>query len=143
MPYAFQLKGNVFQTFLKGLSHNAIPFIKCYSFIKRFACLMEEQIPSSNFPPEQQGLGGQITPEQLEQLKARAREAAIMQTYQQQQPQAAPPAGPPVQVVYIKKPLTVAEGLLLLLVSCGIVFGVQLGFNFALDTLPRIEVKMK
>lgn len=104
---------------------------------------MEEQIPSSNFPPEQQGLGGQITPEQLEQLKARAREAAIMQTYQQQQPQAAPPAGPPVQVVYIKKPLTVAEGLLLLLVSCGIVFGVQLGFNFALDTLPRIEVKMK
>jgi hypothetical protein len=143
MPYAFQLKGNVFQTFLKGLSHNAIPFIKCYSFIKRFACLMEEQIPSSNFPPEQQGLGGQITPEQLEQLKARAREAAIMQTYQQQQPQAAPPAGPPVQVVYIKKPLTVAEGLLLLLVSCGIVFGAQLGFNFALDTLSRIEVKMK
>jgi hypothetical protein len=143
MPYAFQLKGNVFQTFLKGLSHNAIPFIKCYSFIKRFACLMEEQIPSSNFPPDQQSLVGQITPEQLEQLKARAREAAIMQTYQQQQPQAAPPAGPPVQVVYIKKPLTVAEGLLLLLVSCGIVFGVQLGFNFALDTLPRIEVKMK
>jgi hypothetical protein len=44
---------------------------------------MEEQIPSSNFPPDQQGLGGQITPEQLEQLKARAREAAIMQTYQQ------------------------------------------------------------
>jgi hypothetical protein len=33
---------------------------------------MEEQIPSSNFPPDQQGLGGQITPEQLEQLKARA-----------------------------------------------------------------------
>jgi hypothetical protein len=43
---------------------------------------MEEQIPASNFPPVQQG----ITPEQLEQLKARAREAAIMQTYQQQQP---------------------------------------------------------
>jgi hypothetical protein len=43
---------------------------------------MEEQIPASNFPPVQQG----ITPEQLEQLKARAREAAIIQTYQQQQP---------------------------------------------------------
>jgi len=143
MPYAFQLKGNVFQTFLKGLSHNAIPFIKCYSFIKRFACLMEEQIPSSNFPPEQQGLGGQITSEQLEQLKARAREAAIMQVYQQQQPQAAPSAGPPSQVVYVRKPLTVAEGLLLLLISCGIVFGIQLGFNFAVDTLSRIEVKMK
>jgi hypothetical protein len=43
---------------------------------------MEEQIPASNFPPAQQG----ISPEQLEQLKARAREAAIMQTYQQQKP---------------------------------------------------------
>ena len=105
---------------------------------------MEEQIPSSNFPPEQQGLGGQITPEQLEQLKARAREAAIMQTYQQQQqPQVTPPAGPPAQVVYVKRPLTVAEILLLLLVSCGIIFGVQLGFNFAVNTLSRIEIKMK
>jgi len=104
---------------------------------------MEEQIPSSNFPPDQQGLGGQITPEQLEQLKARAREAAIMQTYQQQQPQVTPPAGPPAQVVYVKRPLTVAEGLLLLLVSCGIVFGVQLSFDFAVNTLSRIEIKMK
>ena len=45
---------------------------------------MEEEVPASNFPPAQQGLVGQIMPEQLEQLKARAREAAIMQTYQQQ-----------------------------------------------------------
>jgi hypothetical protein len=104
---------------------------------------MEEQIPSSSFPPAQQGLVGQITPEQLEQLKARAREAAIMQVYQQQQPQAAPPSGPPAQVVYVKRPLTVAEILLLLLVSCGIVFGVQLSFNFAVNTLSRIEIKMK
>jgi len=104
---------------------------------------MEEQIPSSNFPPDQQSLVGQITPEQLEQLKARAREAAIMQTYQQQQPQAATPGKQPSQVVYVRKPLTVAEGLLLLLISCGIVFGIQLGFNFAVDTLSRIEVKMK
>jgi hypothetical protein len=51
---------------------------------------MEEQIPASNFPPAQQG----ITPEQLEQLKARAREAAIMQTYQQQVP-VAPTMFPP------------------------------------------------
>jgi hypothetical protein len=66
-----------------------------------------------------------------------------MQVYQQQQPQAAPPVGPPSQIVYVKRPLTVAEILLLLLVSCGIVFGVQLGFNFAVNTLPRIEIKMK
>ena len=104
---------------------------------------MEEQIPSSNFPPAQQGPMSQITPEQLEQLKARAREAAIMQVYQQQQPQVSPPLTPPSQVVYVKKPLTIAEILLLLLVSCGIVFGVQLGFSFAVNTLPRIEIKMK
>lgn len=101
---------------------------------------MEEQVPASNFPPAQQG----ITPEQLEQLKARAREAAIMQTYRQQQQQQAPlPGQPPAQIVYVKKPLTVAEIILLLSVSCGIVLGVQLAFNFAVNTLPRIEIKMK
>jgi hypothetical protein len=100
---------------------------------------MEEQVSASSFPPAQQG----ITPEQLEQLKARAREAAIMQTYQQQQPQALSPGRLPTEIVYVKKPLTVAEILLLLLVSCGIVFGVQQAFSFAVNTLPRIEIKMK
>ena len=120
---------------------------------------MEEQIPSSNFPPDQQGLGGQITPEQLEQLKARAREAAIMQTYQQQKPvvhQIGEPLLPgtyyapnssiitsPSKVVYVKRSLTVAEIGLMLLLSCGIVFGIQLAVNFAVNTLPRIEIKMK
>ena len=104
---------------------------------------MEEQIPASNFPPEQQGLVGQITPEQLEQFKARAREAAMMQVYQQQQAQPISPGRPPEQVVYVKRPLTVAEIILLLLISCGIVFGGQLAFNFVADTLPRIEIKMK
>lgn len=103
---------------------------------------MEEQISASNFPPAQQG----ITPEQLEQLKARAREAAIMQTYQQQVPVAPtmPPFGNPRQeVVYVKRQLTVAELGLMLLLSCGIVFGIQLVVNFAVNTLPRIEIKMK
>ena len=83
---------------------------------------MEEQISPSNFPPTQPG----ITPEQLEQLKARAREAAIMQVYQQQQQQPIPLGRPPEQVVYVKRPLTVAEIILMLALSCGIVFGVQL-----------------
>jgi hypothetical protein len=104
---------------------------------------MEEQISPSNFPPAQQG----ITPEQLERLKARAREAAIMQTYQQQQvaPSAvvAPPGPPQQQVVYIKQRLTVAEIILMLVLSCGIVFGIQFAINFAVNTLPRIEIKMK
>jgi hypothetical protein len=103
---------------------------------------MEEQISPSNLPPIQQG----ITPEQLEQFKARAREAAIMQTYQQQvapSAVAAPPGPPQQQVVYIKRQLTVAEIILMLLLSCGLVFGIQSAVNFAVNTLPRIEIKMK
>ena len=142
MLNATQLKSNIFQGLLQRLGHNAIALIKCYSFIKRFAWLMEEQISPSNLPPIQQG----ITPEQLEQLKARAREAAIMQTYQQQvapSAVAAPPGSPQQQVVYIKRQLTVAEIILMLLLSCGLVFGIQLAVNFAVNTLPRIEIKMK
>ena len=108
---------------------------------------MEEQISASNFPPVQQG----ITPEQLEQLKARAREEAIMQAYQQQQrqqqepntPMGPPPGAPRQQVVYVKRQLTVAEIILMLTLSCGIVFGTQLVVDFAANILPRIEIKMK
>jgi hypothetical protein len=116
---------------------------------------VEEQIPSSNIPPVQQG----ITPEQLEQLKARAREAAILQTYAQQQKsveyQIGEPLPPgsyapfpsnnplPSRVVYVKRPLTVAEIILMLLLSCGIIFGVQVGGGFLLNNMPRIEIKMK
>jgi len=104
---------------------------------------MEEQIPASNFPPASPGLVGQITPEQLEQIKARAREAAMMQVYQQQQAQPIPLGRPPEQIVYVKRPLTVAEIILMLALSCGIVFGVQLSIDFISNTLPRIEIKMK
>ena len=101
---------------------------------------MEEQIPVSNFPPTQAG----ITPEQLEQMKSRAREAAIMQVYQQQQQAQPIPLGrPPEQIVYVKRQLTVAEIILMLALSCGIVFGVQLAVNFITNTLSRIEIKMK
>ena len=116
---------------------------------------MEEQVPASNFPPAQQG----ITPEQLEQLKARAREAAIMQTYAQQQKKVEYQIGEPLppgtyvpnslvnpltpKIVYVKRSLTVAEIGLMLLLSCGLVFGIQLAVNFAVNTLPRIEIKMK
>lgn len=106
---------------------------------------MEEQIPASNFPPNQQASTSQITPDQLEQMKARAREAAILQTYAQQQQQQAVSYQTKelAKIVYIKRPLTVAEILLMLLLSCGIVFGVQVGGSFILNNMPSIEIKMK
>lgn len=99
---------------------------------------MEEQIPPSQVPL-QQVLNSQITPEQLAEMKARARELAIQQTIEQrvaavqQQP----------QVVYVRRNFTVAELLLVILLSCGIVTGIQVGWNTFSNLLPRIEVKVR
>lgn len=99
---------------------------------------MEEQIPPSQ-PPQQMSLEGQITPEQLAQMKARARELAIQQAIAQQQqiPQQQP------QIVYLRRNLTVAEVLLVILLSCGIVTGIQWGWNIAANILPRVEIKVR
>jgi hypothetical protein len=101
---------------------------------------MEEQIPASQppmqMPPQAEN---QITPEQLEAMKARARELAIQQTIaqqaavQQQQP----------RIIYLRRNLTVAEVLLILLLSCGIVTGIQWTWNTLSNVLPRIEVKVR
>jgi len=101
---------------------------------------MEEQIPASQ-PPMQvpPQLENQITPEQLEAMKARAREIAIQQTMaqqaavQQQQP----------RVIYVRRNLTVAEVLLVLLLSCGIVTGIQWSWSMLSNVLPRIEIKVR
>jgi hypothetical protein len=101
---------------------------------------MEEQIPASQ-PPMQAPpqLENQITPEQLEVMKARARELAIQQTIaqqaavQQQQP----------RVIYVRRNLTVAEVLLVLLLSCGIVTGIQWSWSMLSNVLPRIEIKVR
>lgn len=99
---------------------------------------MEEQIPPSQ-PPQQMTLEGQITPEQLAQLKARARELAVQQTIAQQAvlPQQQP------QIVYLRRNLTVAEVLLVILLSCGIVTGVQWTWNIVTNILPRVEIKVR
>lgn len=95
---------------------------------------MEEQIP-----PSQQPLPPQITPEQIEVMKARARELAIQQTMaqqaaaQQQQP----------KVVYVRRNLTVAELLLVFAISCGIVTGIQGLWYAATNYLPKIEIKVR
>ena len=101
---------------------------------------MEEQIPASQ-PPMQAPpqMEKQITPEQLEAMKARARELAIQQTIaqqaavQQQQP----------RVIYVRRNLTVAEVLLVLLLSCGIVTGIQWTWNTLSNVLPKIEIKVR
>lgn len=99
---------------------------------------MEEQIPPSQ-PPIPQPMDGQITPELVAQMKARARELAIQQTIAQQ---AAAPERPP-QVVYVRRNLTVAEVLLVVLISCGIVTGVQWTWNIVTNVLPRVEIKVR
>ena len=99
---------------------------------------MEEQIPPSQ-PPMPQAPEGQITPEMLAQMKARAREIAVQQAIAQQQqlPQQQP------QIVYLRRNLTVAEVLLVILLSCGIVTGIQWGWNIATNVLPRVEIKVR
>ena len=92
----------------------------------------------SNLSPDQSQLPAQITPEQLEQMKAVARERAIQSTYAQRV-QEVPPQQ---QVVYVRRNLTVAELIAVFIISCGLVFGVLLTWNFATNILPRIEVKV-
>lgn len=100
---------------------------------------MEDQIPVSRAPEGQMPIPGSITPEQLEEMKARARELALQQTIaqqaavQQQQP----------RVVYVRRNLTVAELLLVFLLSSGLVLGIQGVAHLVSNYLPRIEVKVK
>ena len=98
---------------------------------------MEEQIPPSQ-PPMQQTLEGQITPEALAEMKARAMELAIQQTVPQRLPMDIPP-----QVVYVRRNLTVAELLLVLLLSCGIVTGIQGLWYLGTNLLPRLEIRVR
>jgi hypothetical protein len=102
---------------------------------------MEEQIPPSQ-PPMQQTLEGQITPEMLAEMKARAMELAIQQTVPQRLPMETPLEAPP-QVVYVRRNLTVAELLLVLLLSCGIVTGIQGLWYLGTNLLPRLEIRVR
>ena len=95
---------------------------------------MEEQVP-----PSQPPINPQITPEQLEQMKARARELAIQQTLAQKVPIS--PLQP--QVIYVRRNLTIAEIVVILLLSCGLVTGVQFTWNVVNDFLPRLEINVK
>ena len=95
---------------------------------------MEEQVP-----PSQPPVNPQITPEQLQQMKARATDLAIQQTLAQN----APVSPPQPQVIYVRRNLTLAEIVIILLLSCGLVTGVQFTWNVVNDFLPRLEINVK
>lgn len=105
---------------------------------------MDEQV-SASMPPEVSERP-RLTPEQVEALKAIARERAVQATVgQMANPpiQAPQPSRMPPNVVYVRRNLTVAELLLILLVACGLVTGTQFLWNFASRILPQIEVRVK
>jgi hypothetical protein len=107
---------------------------------------MEEQIPASQVPasipsapqPTPQIPEGRISPQDLELMKARARELAVQQTLMQQTVAAQAP-----RVVYVRRNFTVAELILIIALSCGIVAGAQASWNFVANALPRLEIKIK
>jgi hypothetical protein len=114
---------------------------------------MDEQVQNSAPPEFQQPI--RLSAEQIEMLKAVARERAIAQaaTEQTAQPNpsqrfaAPPPSIAPVQqqpqVVYLRRNFTVAEMLLILLLSCGLVTGVQALWGLGSRILPQVEIKVK
>ena len=95
---------------------------------------MEDQIPPSQPPAPPQ-----ISPEQLEAMKARARELAIQQTLAQQ----VTASQQPPQVVYVRRNFTVAEMLLVFLISCGILTGIQGLWYVTTNLLPKVEIKVR
>ena len=130
-------------------------------------CIAMEEPLTSSLPPQtptpeaSQPIPGVLTPEALEKWKARAREEAIRMTLLQQQmarpePMVQPIAQPEVpasqkfqvptpqpQVVYLRRNLTVAELIVVFIIACGLVTGVQATWNFASNSLPRIEIKAR
>ena len=119
---------------------------------------MNSQLPPNekryeeNIPPEnanESPINTRITAEQVAQMKALAKEQAIQQAMlnrmqiQEQNPTAfVPNKAPQQKIVYVRRNLTVAEVIAVLIISCGIVFGIQISWNFATNILPRIEVKV-
>jgi hypothetical protein len=107
---------------------------------------MENQVePSVQIP--------QFNPEDLEEMKKQARELAIQQVLQRrteiQQQQQMTPVVPQQRNLMPnlqgnqKRSLTVAEILLMFVLSCLLVSGLQAGWHAVSNILPSIEIKMK
>ena len=92
----------------------------------------ENQVPASTPPQAMPAIENYLTPENLEQFKVQARMQAIQAARVQ--------APSPERVIYVRRNLTVAELIVVFLISCGLVLGVQGTWHLA-SNLPRIEVK--
>ena len=90
----------------------------------------------SQLPPNQEPVQNQITQEELQEMKMMARQQAIQQIAQQRQ------AAQQQQIVYVRSNLTVAEVIVVIIMSCGVVFGFQAGWSVATNVLPKIEIKV-
>ena len=111
-----------------------------------------------------------FNPESLETLKQRARDLAMQQAVaargmqppsnpmpnpQIAQPPQAPPRPQPIprqtyqqpapqpNVIYARRNLTIAEIIIVLALSTGILAGVQFAWGFSTDILSRIEIREK
>lgn len=89
-----------------------------------------------------------LTPEQIQLMKQAALQQAIQQRVVVQEPQPVPIALQQEQrpleqprVLYVRRNLTVAELLLVLVCSIGIVSGVPLVWHGVSGMLPRIEIR--
>lgn len=112
---------------------------------------MDEQVQNS-IPSAFQQMP-KLSAEQIEMLKAVAKERAIAQASAEQQEQrivTPPPSlvAPPNQqrapeVIYLRRNLTVAELILVVLLACGLVTGTQFIWNLGSRILPQIEIKVK
>lgn len=120
---------------------------------------MEQQVPAS-VPPQFPEMPPQLTPEQVAELKRIAKERAIQQVMEQRAAAGMPPApsgnfptqtpnnnfptqAPEPNIVYLRRPLTVAEIIIVFVISCGIVTGGQLIWQGVTNFLPRLEIRMK
>lgn len=112
----------------------------------------EQQQPGvvSNVP-DFQAMREAALQQAIEQVAAKRQnfpqQSAPPQSMLAQQPSAKPPqpVAAPAQpkVVYVRRNLTLAEILVVLAISCGLVTGIQFTWNAASDILSRIEIRDK
>lgn len=115
---------------------------------------MEQQLQNDG-PPDFTSRP-KLSREQIEMLKTIARERAIAESLTEQNsdsvqaqrfatppPSVVPPQIQQPQIVYLRRNFTVAELGLVLLLSCGIVLGVQGLWGLGSRMLPQIEIKVK